>query len=213
MSLALIVFGAIGIAKSHRKYMKYTSSLVLVLGLGVTVVPTLRVLGGWTIALIIFVVLIVIGLAIALLFKVQNKVGKYTGITVLLLLVIVGGPAWVFEGLSAPTAEQYNQLEKVIRTHDVSKIKELSADKATEDFLLGLQKTAKVSATDFQGGGPVGNGYVIGFFPATIGGYDVNTYMVTKTGFQFIPHWKLVTISISLLSINGMKIDPTWFQN
>ena len=213
VSIALIILGAIAVAKGQRKFMKYTGFLVILLGLGVMIVPILRVFGGLTIALNIYVVLIVIGLAITLLFKVRNKVGKYAGIAVLLLLVIVGGPAWVVEGLYAPTAEQYNQLEQVIRTHDVFKIKELSVDKATEDLLLGLPKNAKIDATDFQGGGPVGEGFSIGYFPARIGGYDVNTYMITKTGFQFIPHWNLIEISINTIPIRSIKIDSKWFQN
>lgn len=213
VSIVLIVLGTIALAKGRSKFIKTTGILVLLLGLGVTIVPILRVLGGWTIAFIIFIVLILIGFAIVLSLKVRNKVGKYVVITVLLLLVIVGGPAWGFEGLYAPTVEQYNQLEQVIRTHDVSKIKELSEDKATEDLLLGVPKNAKVSATDFQGEGPVGEGYAIGAFPARIGGYDVTTYMITKTGFQFIPRWKLIKISINPIPIRSMKIDPQWFQN
>lgn len=214
VSFMLIVFGTIGISKSHRKSIKYISSLAFILGMGLVIVPVLSTFGGWMIAFIIFAVLIVIVLAFVFLSKVQNKIRKCVGITVLLLLVIVGGPAWILENLNTPSAEQYNQLEQVIRTHDVSKIKELSADKETEELLLKLPKNAKVTPSDFQGGGPVGNGnYTIGYFPARIGGYDVNTYMITKTGFQFIPHWKLIIISNSLFTINSMKIDPNWSQN
>jgi hypothetical protein len=180
---------------------------VIFWGLGITIVPILRLIGQW--ALIISVAVILIGLAIALLLKVRNKVGEFVGITLLLLLVTVGGPGLVYGSLcAATTAEQYNQLEQVIRTHDVSKINGLSADKETEDLLMGLPKSSKVSVSDFQGGGPVGEGFSIGYFPATIGGYFVNTYMVTKTGFQLIPHWKLIK-----MSINPLTIDPYWLKN
>ena len=212
--LVLIVFGAIGIAKSRRKSIKYSGTLVVTLVLSSMLVPVLRMLDGWTTALVIFMVLALIGMTIVLLLKVPNPVAKHVAITVILLLVVIGGPAWVYEVLRAPTDEQYIQLAQVIRTHDSSRIRELAADQETENFLLGLPTDARVDATDFQGGGPVGNGFIVGYFPARVGGYDVNTYMLTKSGFQLIPHWKLIQISIDALPpITSMKIDPKWLQN
>lgn len=122
--------------------------------------------------------------------------------------VFVGGVGYMYAHLAAPSVEQYNQLKQLVENHDINTIKKVSADKETEIFLLSLPKDATVNASDFQGGEPVGSGIAIGYFPGKINGKFINTFMKIKTGFQFIPHWKLIKISIKNISMN-----PNWVKH
>lgn len=124
------------------------------------------------------------------------------------LVVLVGSIGYLYARLAAPCFEQYNQLKQLVENHDIKTIKALSADRETERFLLSLPKDSTVNASDFQGGGPVGSRFVVGYFPGEINGKFINTFMSTKTGFQFIPHWKLIKISIKNTSIN-----PNWVNH
>jgi hypothetical protein len=120
------------------------------------------------------------------------------------ILFILMGIMWSYFYMAAPSMEQAYQLNKMIKSHEISLIKKLSDGQQTEKLLMNFPKDTKVFNTDFQGGYKSG-GYIYGYFPARIGKVDFATYMKKRDTFELIPHWTLYLISVEPQQVYGVK--------
>jgi hypothetical protein len=134
----------------------------------------------------------------------MNKLLKVLFVLFAVVVILVW---WTYERMVAPSNELRDQLLEIIRTHDKSEIERLSVDKETAQFLLTTSSDEPISTADFQGGQLVRPGIVIGYMPAKIGTQNVDCYMVSSDtqSFWWIPHWRLVKISLKPIGI-----DPAW---
>lgn len=126
------------------------------------------------------------------------------------ILIVVLGAGWMYARIAAPEMELHEQLQTLIKNHDVTEMKALSTDDSTYKFLLSASQVAPITATDFQGELESNSTKMIGYFGGSVGKLPLQCYMVTTTsGFSFIPHWKLVKVSLNVVSY----ADPSWLNS
>jgi len=95
------------------------------------------------------------------------------------------------------------------KDQDVIKMRALSNDDSTYKFLLSASQDAPIQATDFQGKLESNSTRMVGYFGCSVGKQPLQCYMVTNTrGFSFIPQWKLVKVSLSVVH----SADPNWLN-